>query len=132
MAQSTLHFSCGMAAGTLAVLPKLRRAWQTRDPLAPVVVRWIIFSYTLGLFATLPAIYRHFFSDGTPANAWWSNIFLLYGLIEKLPLPSIGLGEICAAAIFALQYGLMLAAIYRYSKPPRLFLSSSSERSEQL
>ena len=116
MAQSTLHFSCGMLAGTLAVLPRLRQAWSRKVPMAPVIARWILLSYGLGFYAALPAIIRHFVPAADPSSAWWTNIFLFYGLIEKMPLPSIGLGEICASAIFALQYGLMLWLLAK-SKP---------------
>jgi hypothetical protein len=115
MAQASIHFATGMLAGTIWQLPRLRQHWQQRTPLAKTIAHWIFASYALGAYATLPSILWH--TAGIDIrSAWWANIFLLYPLIEKLPLPSIALGELCCGTIFACQYSLMLLAIYRLNR----------------
>jgi hypothetical protein len=66
----------------------------------------------LGIYATLPGIMRRI-SGSDIWTGWWSNIFIGYHLIEKIPLPSIALGELCSGCIFATQYAIILLAIYR-------------------
>jgi len=115
MAQSTVHFSIGMLIGSGYMLPRLRHRWKQSRPLSKTIGCWVLLSYSLGLYATLPAILHRI----TGSDVWtgrWSNIFIFYHLIEKLHMPSIALGELCAASIFAAQYALILLAIYRLRK----------------
>lgn len=118
MAQSTLHFSFGMFVGSLIMLPRLWRRWIKNKPISITIGYWIIISVILGTYATIPGIIRRLFDCGDWAAYWWVNIFLFYPLIDKLNLPSIALGELCAASIFAAQYALILFAIYKYSRKP--------------
>ena len=119
MAQSTLHFACGMAAGSLWALPQVLQRWRRAQPLARTIGRWLLLSYGLGLYATLPSMLRRLSCGAEWATAGWTHIFLLYPLIEKLNAPSIALGELAIAACFATQYGLILLAIRRtISIPP--------------
>ncbi len=113
MAQSTLHFALGMTVGSLWVVPAVLRHWKKQLPLTRVIGRWLLLSYGLGLYATLPSILRRISSGAEWATSGWTHIFLLYPLIEKLNAPSIGLGELAIAACFSAQYGLILLAIHR-------------------
>ncbi len=113
MAQSTLHFAIGMALGSAWALPELRRKWCRALLVAGAIGRWLLLSYGLGFYATLPSILRRLSCNAEWATGAWTNLFLLYPLIEKLDLPSIALGELCIAACFAAQYGLILLAIRR-------------------
>jgi hypothetical protein len=112
MAQSTLHFSVGMLAGSAYMLPRLWHKWMQCQPISKTVGHWILLSSTLGIYATLPGIMRRI-SGSDIWTGWWSNIFIGYHLIEKIPLPSIALGELCSGCIFATQYAIILLAIYR-------------------
>ncbi len=117
MAQSTLHFAFGMAIGSAWALPQLWQRWKRRAALTGVIGRWLLLSYGLGLYATLPSILRRASNGAEWATDTWANIFLFYPLIERLNTPSIALGEFCIAACFAAQYGLILLAIRRAEGP---------------
>ena len=117
MAQSTLHFSFGMLIGTALALPRLRRAYQTGAAWAAPVRRWLLLSYGLGAYATLPSLLR---AAGLPSElvtGWWSNLFLGYGIIEALLSGGIILGELAIAGIFSLQYLVILVGIWRARHP---------------
>ncbi len=113
MAQSTLHFSFGMILGTLTALPPVWRAWQQGRPVARLVARWCLLSYALGLYAALPAIIRRLADDPQLGSGPLWNLFLLYPLLDHLQLPSIAGGELAVAALFGLQYAVILLAIRR-------------------
>lgn len=116
MAQSTLHFSAGMLAGTICIIRRLLENLRTRKPLSGIIGKWIILSYTLGIYAAFPAILRRLGLPQSLTDGWWSNIFIFYHLIEKLHLPSIALGELLSASIFAAQYAVILFAIYQLER----------------
>jgi len=105
-----------MLVGSAYMLPRLWRKWKQSAPLSKTIGVWIIISGVLGLYATLPGMLRRLTATGEWATAWWTNIFLFYAMIEKLSLPSIALGELCAASIFATQYALILYSIQRIRK----------------
>ena len=113
MAQSTLHFSLGMAVGTLAALPPLWRAWRRGRPVTRPVARWCLLAYALGLFAVLPAIIRRLTGDPQLGSGIGWNVFLFYPLLARLDLPSIVGGELALAGLFCMQYGVILLAIRR-------------------
>ncbi len=48
-------------------------------------------------------------------HAGWMNVFLFYPLIERIEAPTIVLGELLIAALFAAHYLLLLLAIRRVS-----------------
>jgi len=79
--------------------------------------RWLLFSYGLGLYASLPSILRRITNGAEWTTAGWTNLFLFYPVIEKFDLPSIALGEFCIAVCFVAQYGLILLAIRRAGGP---------------
>ena len=113
MAQSTLHFAFGMAAGSAWALPALWRKWIQKSPVSGAIARWLLLAYGMGLYATLPSILRRISGDAEWATAGWTQIFLLYPLIERLNTPSIALGELAIVACFAAQYAIIILAIHR-------------------
>jgi hypothetical protein len=118
MAQSTLHFALGMAAGSAWALPRVWRCWRQTRPMAAAIGRWLLLAYGLGLYASIPSVLRRI-TDGAPwATSGWTHVFLLYPLIEAFDLPSLALGELCIAGCFAAQYALILFAIHRAHRQP--------------
>ncbi|HAS81369.1 MAG TPA: hypothetical protein DCS43_01505 [Verrucomicrobia bacterium] len=113
MAQSTLHLSAGMLLGTLLAVPRVWRAWQAGKAVSPAIARWCLLSYGLGLYALLPSIIRRLAAAPGLADGPAWNLFLFYPLIQRLDLPSIALGELTTASLFALQYATILIAIHR-------------------
>ncbi len=95
------------------MLPRVYRRWKNNARLAKTIGQWIVLSMALGIYASIPAILRHLYPLDVWATSWSANIFLLYSAIEKIPLPSIAMGEVCTAAIFALLYAVILLAIYK-------------------
>jgi len=113
MAQSTLHFSFGMILGTLVALPSVWRAWHQGRHVARFAARWCLLSYALGLYAVCPAIIRRLIGGPALGSGPWWNLFLFYPLLDRLQLPSILGGELAAAAVFMLQYSVIMLAIRR-------------------
>lgn len=116
MAQSTLHFGIGMLCATALTLRPVWRAWRNKLPLATPIARWCLWSYGIGAVAVIPAMARRL-TDVDPTHPLW-NLCIAYPLLDKLPLPSIALGELLMATILAVQYGSILLAIYRISRGP--------------
>lgn len=116
MAQSTLHFALGMAVGAALYAPALRRAWIRGERLARPAGRWLVAAYGLGLYASLPAVFRRLGAYEMWTESWWVNVFILYPAIQRLNVPSILLGETLIAALFAIQYLVIVQAIRRVGK----------------
>ena len=113
MAQSTLHLSFGMLIGTLLSIRPLWLAWMQDRPVARPIARWCLLTLALGFFAVIPAMVRRLFHlPGIGTGAGW-NLFLFYPLLDRLELPSILAGELATAALFSLQYAVILLAIRR-------------------
>jgi len=113
MAQSTLHLSFGALLGTLISLPPLWRAWRGRLPVARAIARWCLLSWALGFHAVIPSIVRRLSGNPDIGSSPGWNLFLFYPLLDRLPLPGILAGELAAAAVFGLQYAVILLAIRR-------------------
>jgi len=126
MAQSTFHFGFGMLCATVFTLKPVLRAWletssggrqspaAVAEPptpvISPAIARWCLWSYAIGALAVVPAIARRLIGID-PTRPFW-NIFLFYPQIDRLPLPSIILGELLMGTILAAQYATILLAIY--------------------
>ena len=115
MAHATLHFSMGLALGMGIGMPSLVRAWIQRRRLSLPYARWFLLAFGLGVVATAPALLRRL---GLPDDAWWANIFLAYGLLNRIKPGGQTMGPLVLAALFACQYGVLLAAIARARRMP--------------
>ncbi len=116
MAQSTLHFAIGMTVGTVAAVPAVATAWRQHKALAGPFLRWLLLSYALGAYATIPNLLRR---TGYLPSLWesnWMNLFLLHHLIDHFATIHIVLGELAVGLVVGLQYGLLLLAIRRSSQ----------------
>ena len=142
MAQSTFHFGFGMLCATVFTIKPVLQAWRaTRGgrqrsfattgfrqeatkwqpsaaavsplalPLSTAMARWCLWSYAIGALAVFPALARRI-TGVEPTHPIW-NLFVAYPLIDRLPLPSIILGELLMGSILGAQYARMLLAIYR-------------------
>lgn len=113
MAPTMLQLAIGVAAGTALQAPRLAAAWRAGRPLARPIARWMAGAWALGAFAIVPSIFRW---AGVPApfcEGWWMNIFLLNPLVGAMKTGDALLGEAALAALFALQYGVLVAAVRR-------------------
>lgn len=130
MAQSTFHFGFGMVCATLCtikpVLQALHAAHRVRQSSAAVgetyvptasnvIARWCLWSYAAGIVAVVPAIARRLIGSD-PTHPLW-NLFLFYPIIDRLPIPSIILGELVMGSILATQYAVILLAIHQSNQP---------------
>ncbi len=110
---STLHFALGMALGMLIVLRPIYRAWIQAKPLSTLIARGMLLSYGLGIYSTIPAITRRLTGNTQTGSATGWNLFLFYPLFDRLPIPSIFVGEMAMALLFMLQYAIILLALRR-------------------
>ena len=113
------HFAFGMAVGTAFVAPGLWARWRQRRPLARAFVHWVLLSYGLGLYATGPSLLRWL---GVPVSISQSaamNVFLFSPLLRRLHPGGLLIGELAIVFLVALQYGLVLLAIWRLRRTLR-------------
>ncbi len=126
MAQSTFHFGFGMLCATACTIKPILIAWRSTDKhkkntphmaapnvtpvLSSAIARWCLLSYAMGTWAVIPAVARRL-TGVEPTHFLW-NLFFLYTLIDRLPLPSIIIGELLVGIILGAQYGSILLAIY--------------------
>ena len=100
-----------MLCATLCTIKPVLLAWIHHRPLARLVARWCLWSYAIGTLAVLPAIARR--TTGIEPTHFIWNLFVAYPLIDRLPLPSILIGEILTGTIWGAQYSLILYALHR-------------------
>ena len=113
MTASIAHFAAGMAVGTAVAAPRLWRQWTERRAVATPIRRWLLWSYGLGLYAVVPnMLLRCGLPEGLFRGAW-ANIFLLHPILDGMGAGGMYKGAAAAAAIFAVQYLVILAAIRR-------------------
>ena len=116
MADASLHFAVGMAAGILCQTPALRRAWGRTGGVAVPLTRWITVSWALGFWAIVPSLLRYSGLPGAFCSGWWMNLFLLHPLINRFGPHATIIGAAAMVAGFALQYTIILTAIARWGK----------------
>ena len=85
--------------------------------LSSAIARWCLWSYAIGTLAVIPAIVRRM-TGIEPTHPIW-NLFVGYPIIDRLPLPSIIVGEVLMGSILGAQYCLILLAIYQFKSPSR-------------
>ncbi|MEI6788979.1 MAG: hypothetical protein WCL49_10935 [bacterium] len=116
MAHAALHFAIGLAAGMATQAPRLKQAWTKGKNVAPTVLRWLVVSWSLGVWAIVPSLLRY---AGVPegfCNGWWMNLFLLHPLINQFGPHGTIIGAVAFVIGFTFQYALILAAIARLPK----------------
>ncbi|MFU8780704.1 MAG: hypothetical protein ACNA71_06730 [Kiritimatiellia bacterium] len=132
MAQSTFHFGFGMLCATAFSIKPILQTWltllggrqgtaaaegQSVPSMSTVIAHWCLWSYAAGIVAVIPAIARRLLGTELTHPIW--NLFLFYPLIDRLPIPSIILGELLMGTILAAQYATILLAIHQASAPNR-------------
>jgi hypothetical protein len=111
MAHSALHFSFGMAVGSVFTIPPLVKAWFGKARLSPHFARWFIVSYAAGVYATMPGILRRLGLPDATCDAWWMNVFLLYPWINEIKPGAETMGPLLLGACLGGQYLLLLVAL---------------------
>lgn len=111
MAHSVFHLAIGIAAGGALLGPHLAGAWLRRRPLAAPVARLLIVSYALGFLAVVPNLLARLGAPPSTLDASWMNLFVLHPLIDQWKTGGLLIGELAVAALFAVHYALILAAI---------------------
>jgi hypothetical protein len=113
MAHAALHFALGMTVGMAVTAPRLRRAWQAGEAIAPAMLRSLVASWTLGVIAIVPSLLRY---AGIPASfcgGWWMNVFMLHPLLNACLPQSTLAGSAAFMGVFIAQYLGLLTAIVR-------------------
>lgn len=119
MASAPLHFAVGAAAGMAILAPRLRSAWTSRRPLAPVTRTWLLASWGSGIAAAVPSLLRYV---GVPESATANpamNLFFLHPWINGLLPRNELLGGAAMALCLTVQYGWILIAVLRAGKISR-------------
>jgi hypothetical protein len=120
MAHVALHFSFGIAVVTALMLRGLIERWRKGDPMAAILGRWLLWSYTAGLYASIPSLLRQTGVPDAICNGGWMNVFLLYALIKRLfTFGGMPLGALALGLCFAVQYTVLLVAIMRTRRPQK-------------
>lgn len=114
MAHSILHFSAGLAVGTIGLFPvlaaKLKRYHGTK---AVILARWLLLAYALGAWAVIPGIIPHLGLSGAFWSGWWMNIFVFHPLIDRLKSGGMLEGTLLFLSCAAFQYLVLLIVLRR-------------------
>jgi len=116
VAHSALHFSFGMIVAAAFSLPPLLRRWRRNGTLARHFRSWLLFSYGLGIYATVPGILRRLGIPDAVCDGWWMNLFLLYPLINIVKPGAMTMGPLVLGFCFAAQYSLLFMAVRRLTR----------------
>jgi hypothetical protein len=120
MTHSAVHFALGVVVATSFFAPGILHALRRQQKLAPLLRRWLLSSYAVGLWAVVPAILRHVGLPEAACSGWWMNIFLFHPLLSHLHLGGVIIGGFCLALVLALQYGTLLLALWSVRHPGKL------------
>jgi hypothetical protein len=113
MAHSTLHAAIGMAAGLAIGLPVLTDKWKSRQPLAGPMGRWMVTGAACAAWAMVPSLLHFAGAPESVCGNAWMHVFFLHPAIASLHRWTGFAGPILLAALLAMQYVAMLAAIKR-------------------
>ncbi len=113
MMHSTLHFSLGMVIGAGLSYRPLREAWRRRAPVAPLLRRWLVVSYGLGLYAIVPNLLRRAGVAHDLCEAWFMNIFLFSSALNHLVQGGNIYGPFVMGLLVVSQYVTLLWALRR-------------------
>jgi hypothetical protein len=111
MAHAALHFAAGAALGMAVAAPAVCRAWKVHQRLAPATARWILAAWAAGFWALVPSVLRHWGAPPALCEGWWMNAFVLHPLLDRLVRGGALVGPAALAAVLALQYAVVLAAL---------------------
>ena len=111
MAHSALHFSFGMAVGSIFTIPALLKAWLRKTRLSPQFSRWFIASYAAGVYAIVPGILRRLGAPDSFCDGWWMNLFLFYPWMNDLKPGAETMGPLVLGTCMGGQYLLLLCAL---------------------
>jgi hypothetical protein len=113
VAHTNLHLAEGLAVGTaLTVLP-LARAWLTRAPIARPLLRTVLVSAGLALWAVVPIVATTLGAPGGVHTAAWANVFLGHAAIDRRFDGGLLIGEAAIVAWLGAVYLLAVAGIVR-------------------
>lgn len=113
MADASLHFALGMAAGMALTAAPVKRAWETGNQLAPAVWRSLRAAWGLGIWAIVPSLLHLLGTPPELSQGWWMNLFLFHPLINHVGRHATLIGAFALVAGLAFQYALVLAALLR-------------------
>lgn len=113
MAHSTLHAAIGMATGLALGLPALKAAWKTRKPLALPTRRWMMLGAAGAGWALVPSLLHYAGAPDSFCSSPWTFIFFLHPAVASLHRWTGFTGPLLLAALLAMQYTILLAAIRR-------------------
>ncbi len=119
-AHITFHFALGMMLAAILAAPRLIGAWRRNKPMNTHLALWTVLSLALGVFAVFPSILHRLGAPESVLHATWANLFLLFPWINRTVSGGMIIGEFMIVANFAAQYIVILLAIFRARKQPRL------------
>ncbi|MBT3294370.1 MAG: hypothetical protein HN919_17815 [Verrucomicrobia bacterium] len=116
MMHSTIHFSLGMLVGTALTCRPLLAAWKSGAHVAPLLRRWLVVAYGLGLYAIVPNLLRRAGIAHAVCEGWIMNIFLLSPMLNRLIQGGTISGPFIMSALVAAQYIILLQAVRRTAR----------------
>jgi len=117
MTHVSMHIGVGVMTGTIVLLPRLLAHVFTGTRMSRAAASWIIWSYAIGLYASLPTLLGRLGLPATVTGGWWMNVFLFHPLISQVKSGGLLVGETLLAGAFAFQYFALLALLHRTGQP---------------
>ncbi|NQU41621.1 MAG: hypothetical protein HQ523_16880 [Lentisphaerae bacterium] len=113
MMHSTIHFSLGMLLGTALTYRPILAARRQGKRLAPLLRRWLIIAYALGVYAIIPNLLRRAGVPHDLCEAWLMNVFLFSPLLNRLMQGGTMPGQFLLSMLVASQYSALIWAVHR-------------------
>ena len=118
MMHSTIHFSLGMLVGTALTCRPLLAAWKRGARVGPLLRRWLVVAYGLGLYAIVPNLLRRAGVAHAVCEGWLMNMFLFSPALNRLMQGGTISGPFIMGALVAAQYVILLQAVRRTATLP--------------
>ena len=113
MSNILFHMAAGFATAAIIALPGIWESWHGPGSLYPRLRNWTILSAILGGWFAVPSILIRLGLAVGPLDGLYWNLFGLHPLLNAIWNHTTILGMVTFSGLFAFQYALIVAAMFR-------------------
>lgn len=114
MAHVNFHLATGLLIGSAVTTAPMLRMWILDRPMAIPLLRSLIVSFTLAVWASIPNLLTMLgVASGAVHRSWWADLFLGHAAVDRRVEGGLLIGEVVIAGYLTAMYLLVLLAIRR-------------------
>jgi hypothetical protein len=118
VAHVNLHLATGLLIGSSVTIGPLLRGWISERPVAVLLLRSLVVSFTLAAWAIVPNVLTTLGASSSVHESWWSNLFLGHAALDRRTEGGLLIGELVIAGYLTAVYLVVLLAIRRARRRP--------------